>query len=94
VTQAEKAIRARGAEPIALAVCPAGAEIAYPMKALPGAIAARNPDPDNKITRDLGGLILAEVTVVPGQIRPGKSARIHIVLRRNALRQFSVGSCR
>jgi hypothetical protein len=83
VTQAEKAIRARGAEPVALTVRPAGAEIAYPIKALPGAAAARAPDPDNKIHRDVDGLVLAEITVVPGQVPPGKSARIHLVLRPN-----------
>ena len=83
VTQAEKAIRAHGAEPIALTGRPAGAEIAYPIKTLPSAAAARAPDPDGKILRDVGGLILAEVTVVPGQVRAGKSARIHVVLRPN-----------
>lgn len=80
-TKAEKEIRARGAEPILLTVRPAGAEIAYPVKALPGAATARAPDPDGKILRDVAGLVRAEVTVVPGQIRPGKSARVHIVLR-------------
>jgi hypothetical protein len=83
VTEAEKAIRARGMEPTALTVRPAGAEIAYPIKALPGADPARAPDPDSKINRDVDGLIVAEVTVVPGQVAPGKSARIHLVLRPN-----------
>jgi hypothetical protein len=50
---------------------------------LPGAEPARAPDPDSKINRDAGGLIVAEVTVVPGQVAPGKSARIHLVLRPN-----------
>jgi hypothetical protein len=84
VTQAERAIRARGVEPLALAVRPAGAEIAYPVKSLPGAAVARAPDPNGKIFRAKKGLILAEVTVVPGRVRPGKSARVHLVLRPDA----------
>src|SRR6516165_4062962 len=67
---------------------PAGAEIAHPVKALPLQDKAPiNPDPDAKIHRDTDGLIQAETTVVPGQVHPGKSARIHIVLRPSAKQQ-------
>lgn len=84
VTQAEKAVRARGEEPIRLTVRPAGAEIAYPVKTLPPPVTtARAPDPDGKILRDIDALVSAEVTVVPGQVRAGKSARVHLVLRPN-----------
>jgi hypothetical protein len=84
VTEAEKAVRARGEQPIRLTVRPAGAEIAHPIKTLPPAdVTDRNPDPDGKIHRDKDNLIQSEVTVVPGQVRPGKSARVHLVLRPN-----------
>ena len=39
--------------------------------------------PDGKIFRDTDGVMLAEVTVVPGQVQPGKSSRVHLVLRPN-----------
>src|SRR5262249_38888190 len=82
VTGAEKDIRARGAEPIRLTMRPAGAEIAHPIKAFPVADQfAGNPDPQGKIYRDKDALIQAEATVVPSRVRPGKSARVHIVLR-------------
>jgi len=85
VTEAEKAVRARGEEPVRLTVRPAGAEIAHPVRALPiPDETAVNPDPDGKIHRDKDGLIQAETTVVPGQVRPGKSARVHVVLRPDA----------
>jgi hypothetical protein len=85
VTEAEKAVRARGEEPIRLSVRPAGAEIAHPVKALPVQDkTAVNPDPDGKIHRDKDILIQAETTVVPGQVSPGKSARVHIVLHPDA----------
>ena len=89
VTDAEKAVRARGEEPIRLAVRPAGAEIAHPVKALPLTDKAPiNPDPDAKIHCDKDDLIQAETTVVPGKVGPGKSARVHIVLRPSAKQQI------
>src|SRR5262249_17869371 len=89
VTEAEKAVRARGEEPIRLTVRPAGAEVAHPIKALPPADETnRNPDPDGKVHRDADNLIQSEVTVVPGQVRPGKSARVHLVLRPNPKKQI------
>jgi tetratricopeptide (TPR) repeat protein len=85
VREAEKAVRARGDEPIRLSVRLSGAEIAHPVKTLPVAgNSAGNPDPDGKVQRDTDGLIQAETTVVPGQVRPGTSARVHIVLRPSA----------
>src|SRR5262249_51579816 len=47
-----------------------------------------NPDPDGKVHRDADNLIQSEVTVVPGQVRPGKSARVHLVLRPNPKKQI------
>ena len=85
VEGAEKAIRARGAKPIALAVRPDGAEIAHPLKSFEEKpVVARAPDPDGKVHRDKEGLVRAEITVVPTHVRPGKTARIHVVLRLNA----------
>jgi tetratricopeptide (TPR) repeat protein len=89
VTEAERSVRARGEKPIRLAVRPAGAEIAHPLKALPVSDqAAVNPDPHGTIHRDKDGLIQAETTVVPRQVRPGKSARVQIVLRPNKQQQI------
>jgi tetratricopeptide (TPR) repeat protein len=88
VTEADRAVRARGDEPIRLTVRPTGAEIAHPVKVLPAAAKiVGNPDPDGKVHRDKDGLIQAEATVVPGQVRPGKSARVHIVLRPSSKRK-------
>jgi hypothetical protein len=81
VEEAERAIRARGEEPVALAVRPAGAEIARPARSFPERPpAARPPDPDGKVGRDREGLIRAEVTVVPPRVRPGQAVRVHVVL--------------
>jgi hypothetical protein len=82
VVEAEQAIRARGQTPIALAVRPGGAEIARPLKSFSESPAeVRDPDPEGKVHRDREGRARAEVTVVPTRIRPGETARIHIVLR-------------
>ncbi len=82
VEEAERAIRARGEKPVALAVRPGGAEIAQPLRTLPDKpAAARSPDPDGKVARDTEGLVQAEVTVVPARVRPGQAARVHVVLR-------------
>jgi hypothetical protein len=88
VTEAERAVRARGDEPVRLTVRPTGPEIAYPLKVLPGADkSVVDPDPEGKVHRDHDGLIEAETTVIPGQVRPGKSARVYIVLRPGPKRQ-------
>jgi tetratricopeptide (TPR) repeat protein len=85
VEQAEKAIRGRSEKPIALAVRPDGAEIAHPIRSFAEDPARdRAPDPDGKVSRDKVGRVQAEVTVVPARVRPGQSARIHVVLRVDA----------
>ena len=82
VTEAEKAVRARGEKPVHLAVRPTGPEIAYPIKALPSTDkTAVNPDREGKVLRDQEGLIETEITVIPGRVSPGKSSRVYIVLR-------------
>jgi tetratricopeptide (TPR) repeat protein len=82
VTEAEKAIVARGEVPVSLTVRPAGAEIAYPVKAFPvekGDI--RPPDPEGKINRDKEGLAQAEVILAPARVKSGKAVKVHVVLR-------------
>lgn len=84
VEQARREIRDRGDQPVALAVEPAGAELAAPAKAFaPAATEPAEPDPNGRITRDTMPLASAEITVVPPRIRPGQTARVHIVLRPN-----------
>ena len=87
VQEAEKAIRARGEQPVALAVRPRGAEIAAPLKALPALREARDPDPDGRVHRDKDRLIRAEVTVAPARVRPGQAVRVQVVLRPDANQQ-------
>ena len=88
VGEAEQAIRARGETPIALSVRPGGAEIAHPVKSFAGgSFEARAPDAEGKVRRDKEGRVQAEVTVVPGRIRAGETARIHIALRLDANQQ-------
>jgi tetratricopeptide (TPR) repeat protein len=82
--KAEKDIKARGEEPVALQILPSKSEIAQPIKKPLAALKkAVSPDPDGRIHRDTSGLIEAEVTAVPSSIDPGGSARIHVVFRPN-----------
>lgn len=81
VTEAAKAIAARGDSPIALAEPPYGSEIAYPLKELPQPEALTPPDPEGKVRRDEKRLIGPEVAVVPASVAPGQSVRVHVTLR-------------
>ena len=75
VTEAEKAIVARGEKPVKLSVRPTGAEIAYPVKSFPAAKGDSKPlDPDGRILRDTEGLVQAEVVMAPAP-RPGRQVR-------------------
>jgi hypothetical protein len=87
VPEARAAIRARGEEPVPLAAEPGGAELAAPLKALPPAAPAPEPDPEGKVTRDSDGFIHVESAVAPGRIAPGGACRLHLTLRVNAARQ-------
>ena len=79
VREAAAEVRARGEQPIALAVEPTGAEIAHPSKEFgASAGAAVSPDPQGRIHRDQGGLIRVEVAVVPAEVRGGETARVHV----------------
>lgn len=84
VEQARHDIVSRGETPVPLSVDPAGAELAGPAKEIArAATQPAEPDPQGRITRDTTPLASAEITVVPPRIRPGQSARVHVVFRPN-----------
>jgi len=77
-------IIARGEKPIELIVLPTGSEIAG--KGSSFEIEEQNikpPDPQGQIYRDEKDLILSEVTVVPPQVKPDETVRVHVTLRPN-----------
>ena len=81
VPTARKKILARGKVPAKLRVEPGGAEFATPSRRFETAEATqKEPDPKGRITRDKT-LIQTEVTVVPPSVRPGRTARVHVVFR-------------
>jgi hypothetical protein len=81
VTEARAAIRARGETPVPLAAEPTGAEIAAPIRAFVESAAPAEPDPRDRITRDAGRYIRVETAVAPARLKPGATARVHLVLR-------------
>jgi len=84
VDTAAAEIKARGEKPVELRVLPTGSEIAAPDTTFD--IANQDiapPDPQGRIHRDAEGLVLAEVTVVPPQVKPEEIARVHVTLRPN-----------
>jgi len=84
VESAAAEIKARGEKPVELRVLPTGSEIAAPDKTFDIANQDIAPlDPQGRIHRDAGGLVLAEVTVVPPQVKPEEIARVHVTLRPN-----------
>lgn len=81
VSQARDEIAARGETPVPLGVEPRGAELAHRISSFPAAKdTIQAPDPGGRIHRDTE-LIEAETTVVPSRLKPGSSARVHVVLR-------------
>jgi tetratricopeptide (TPR) repeat protein len=88
VTEAEKAIVARGERPVKLSVRPVGAEIAYPIKSFSATKGDIKPlDPDGKILRDTDKLVHAEVVMAPARVQAGKSVKVHIILRLDPKKQ-------
>jgi tetratricopeptide (TPR) repeat protein len=88
VETAAKEIKARGELPVELKVLPTGSEIAAPDRNFDvGKRSAEPPDPNGRVARDVQNLILAEVTVVPPQIKPGETVRVHVTLRPNEQRK-------
>ncbi len=88
VDTAAAEIKDRGEKPVELKVLPTGSEIAVPDATFD--IANQDiapPDPQGRIHRDAESLVLAEVTVVPPQVKPEEVARVHVTLRPNAGRK-------
>jgi hypothetical protein len=80
---AARDIRGRGDQPVELSVLPTGSEISGPARSVDAEERVEPPDPQGRILRDLRGLILAEVTVVPPHVQPGGGVRVHVTLRPN-----------
>ena len=78
VTQAEQEITARGLQPVHLAVRPTGAEIAEPSKEFAVARSTAAEANAALIFRDVQQLIRTSVTVVPTEVKPGSTARVHV----------------
>lgn len=88
VETAAQEIKSRGEEPIELKVLPTGSEIAGPERNFEtGKDHIEPPDPNGRIARDVQNLILAEVTVVPPQAKPGETMRVHMTLWPNESRK-------
>lgn len=81
VETARQEIEARGGTPWPLPVEPRGAELATPSREFDVAEAPTPPSNADRIRRDQKGYIELEATVVPAAIRPGSSARLHLVFR-------------
>ena len=85
VETAARDIKARGENPVELMVLPTGSEIADKWsKFETEGQSVKPPDPQGQIYRDRKDLILSEVTVVPPQVKPGETIRVHVILRPNA----------
>jgi hypothetical protein len=84
VETAARDIIARGEKPVELMVLPTGSEIASKgSKFETIERSVKSPDPQGQIYRDEKGLILSEVTVVPPQVKPEETVRVHVTLRPN-----------
>ena len=81
IGEAMDEIRDRGEVPVELSVPLTGSEIAEPSRKLDTvANGLSEPDPDRRIDRDTEQLIRIETAVVPAEIEPGGTARVHVVL--------------
>jgi hypothetical protein len=70
---------------VGLAVEPAGAEFANPVRHFLSAVpSGKETDPSGRTLRDRGDYIRVETTAVPPSISPGSSTRFHIVFRPNS----------
>ena len=84
VRTAASEIRARGEKPVELKILPTGSELTGPGGSPENdKLDVNPPDPQGKILRDRQRLILTEVTVIPPQIKPGQTVRVHVTLRPN-----------
>ena len=88
IPEARAAIVARGVSPVTLAVEPAGAEFARPVKTFEALAPAKDePDPEGRIHRDRGEFIQMEALTVPVAIVAGTATRAHLVMRPNVAKK-------
>jgi len=88
VNTAREDLRARNETSVGLAVEPAGAEFANPVRHFLSAVpSGKETDPSGRTLRDRGDYIRVETTAVPPSISPGSSTRFHIVFRPNSLKK-------
>ncbi len=81
IDEAIAEIRRRGEKPIELTVPLTGSEIAEPSRQMDSvAVAFSEPDPEDRIEIDSDHLIRIETAVVPATIKPGGTARVHLVM--------------
>ena len=84
VETARREITARGETPVPLQVEPRGSEFASPTEGFELIqTSVKEPDPLGRILRDEGKLVTVETTVVPPEVAPGGSTRVHMVFRPN-----------
>ena len=84
VETAARDIEARGQEPVKLQILPTGSEMATPARSFDASRSnSEEPDPQGRIFRDKKSLIQSETVTVPRNIRPARTARVHITLRPN-----------
>jgi tetratricopeptide (TPR) repeat protein len=84
VETARREITARGETPVPLQVEPRGSEFASPTERFELIqTSVKEPDPLGRILRDEGKLVTVETTVVPPEVAPGGSTRVHMVFRPN-----------
>jgi hypothetical protein len=73
---------------VTLAVEPAGAEFARPVKTFEALAPAKDePDPEGRIHRDRGEFIQMEALTVPVAIVAGTATRAHLVMRPNVAKK-------
>ena len=84
VAQARQEIKARGETPAELVIEPGGTELAGKSGFNPSSAAAEEPDPQGRIDRDDAPLVIVETAVVPPVLKPGGTARVHVVMRPNS----------
>ncbi len=100
VAEAQRDVRARGEEPIAVAVPLTGAEVAGGTREIPGREHEDvHPDPGGKIPRDGDGLVTLETAaalhtgiVSKGAAKAAGTARVHLVLRPNTEQEVHWGN--
>ncbi len=92
VAQARSDIKARGEQPVQLAVEPTGSELIAAPRRWRGAarkssdgrgdvMAMNNRDPQGKITPDSKGMVTIETVVTPARVQPGQRVRVRVTFR-------------